>query len=116
MKSLSPRPAAGWRLGHRVRREDRRSTMATYQLNVNGAPREVTVDPSTPLLWVLRKDLKMTGTKYGCGVSACGACTVHVAGVATRSCHAPDIARRERPVLTIEAIGQDPVGRDVQDA
>src|SRR5436853_5889840 len=62
MKSLSPRPAAGWRLGHRVRREDRRSTMATYQLNVNGAHREVTVDPSTPLLWVLREDLKMTGT------------------------------------------------------
>ncbi len=90
--------------------------MATYQLNVNGAHREVTVDPSTPLLWVLREDLKMTGTKYGCGVSACGACTVHVAGIATRSCLLPVSLVGERPVVTIEAIGQDPVGRAVQDA
>ena len=90
--------------------------MATYQLNVNGAHREVTVDPSTPLLWVLREDLKMTGTKYGCGVSACGACTVHVAGIATRSCLLPVSFVGERPVVTIEAIGQDPVGRAVQDA
>ena len=58
--------------------------MAKYQLNVNGERREVSADPSTPLLWVLREDLKMTGTKFGCGISACGACTVHVAGVATR--------------------------------
>jgi isoquinoline 1-oxidoreductase subunit alpha len=90
--------------------------MATYQLNVNGERREVTVDPSTPLLWVLREELKMTGTKYGCGVSACGACTVHVAGVATRSCMLPVSLVGERPVVTIEAIGQDPVGRAVQDA
>ena len=90
--------------------------MATYQLNVNGERREVTVDPSTPLLWVLREDLKMTGTKYGCGVSACGACTVHVAGVATRSCMLPVSLVGERPVVTIEAIGRDPVGRAVQDA
>ena len=90
--------------------------MATYQLTVNGQRREVTVDPSTPLLWVLREDLKMTGTKYGCGVSACGACTVHVAGVATRSCMLPISLLGERPVVTIEAMGQDPVGRAVQDA
>ena len=90
--------------------------MATYQLNVNGQRREVTVDPSTPLLWVLREDLKMTGTKYGCGVSACGACTVHVNGVATRSCVLPVSLVGERPVVTIEAMGQDPVGRVVQDA
>jgi isoquinoline 1-oxidoreductase alpha subunit len=90
--------------------------MATYPLNVNGARREVTVDPSTPLLWVLRDDLKMTGTKYGCGISACGACTVHVAGVATRSCMLPVALVGERPVVTIEAISQDPVGRAVQDA
>ena len=90
--------------------------MATYRLNVNGERREVTVDPSTPLLWVLREDLKMTGTKYGCGVSACGACTVHVAGVATRSCMLPISLVGERPIVTIEAIGQDPVGRAVQDA
>ena len=90
--------------------------MATYQLTVNGERREVTVDPSTPMLWVLREDLKMTGTKYGCGVSACGACTVHVGGVATRSCMLPISLLGERPVVTIEAMGQDPVGRAVQDA
>jgi isoquinoline 1-oxidoreductase subunit alpha len=90
--------------------------MATYQLNVNGQRREVAADPSTPLLWVLREDLKMTGTKYGCGIAACGACTVHVAGVATRSCVVPVSLIGDRPIVTIEAIGQDPVGRAVQDA
>jgi isoquinoline 1-oxidoreductase alpha subunit len=60
--------------------------MTTYQLNVNGERREVTVDPSTPVLWVLREELALTGTKYGCGIGACGACTVHVGGVSTRSC------------------------------
>jgi isoquinoline 1-oxidoreductase alpha subunit len=90
--------------------------MATYQVNVNGQRREVTVDPSTPLLWVLREELKMTGTKYGCGISACGACTVHVAGVATRSCVVPVSLVGDRPIITIEGIGQDPVGRVVQDA
>ena len=90
--------------------------MAKYQLNVNGKRKEVTVDASTPLLWVLREDLKMTGTKYGCGVSACGACTVHVAGVATRSCVVPISLIGERPVVTIEAMSQDPVGRAVQTA
>ncbi|MGH8178012.1 MAG: (2Fe-2S)-binding protein [Steroidobacter sp.] len=90
--------------------------MATYQLDINGQKRTVNVDPGTPLLWVLRDDLKMTGTKYGCGVSACGACTVHVAGVATRSCIVPVSLIGDRPVITIEAIGQDPVGMAVQDA
>ena len=90
--------------------------MAKYQLNVNGERREVSADPSTPLLWVLREDLKMTGTKFGCGISACGACTVHVAGVATRSCVLPIELLGERPVVTIEAMAEDPVGRAVQDA
>jgi isoquinoline 1-oxidoreductase alpha subunit len=90
--------------------------MAKYQLNVNGERREVSVDPSTPLLWVLREDLKMTGTKFGCGISACGACTVHVAGVATRSCVLPIALLGGRDVVTIEAMAQDPVGRVVQDA
>jgi isoquinoline 1-oxidoreductase alpha subunit len=90
--------------------------MATYRLNVNGQSREVKVDASTPLLWVLRDELKMTGTKYGCGVSACGACTVHVAGIATRSCMVPVSHIGERPIVTIEAMAQDPVGRAVQDA
>ena len=90
--------------------------MATYHINVNGERREVNVDGSTPLLWVLREDLNMTGTKYGCGVSACGACTVHVGGVATRSCMLPVSLLGERPVVTIEAMNSDPVGRAVQDA
>jgi isoquinoline 1-oxidoreductase alpha subunit len=90
--------------------------METYKLTVNGQPKEVTVDPSTPLLWVLREELKMTGTKYGCGISACGACTVHLAGVATRSCVVPVSLIGDRPIVTIEGIGQDPVGRAVQDA
>src|ERR1044071_208712 len=102
--------------GHRARREDRRSSMAKYQLKINGERKEVSVDPSTPLLWVLREDLKMTGTKYGCGVSACGACTVHVDGVATRSCMLPVSLVGERAVVTIEAMNDDPVGRVVQDA
>jgi isoquinoline 1-oxidoreductase alpha subunit len=90
--------------------------MATYQLNVNGQRKAVETDPTPPLLWVLREDLKMTGTKYGCGISACGACTVHLAGVATRSCSVPVSLVGDRPIVTIEAIGEDPVGRAVQDA
>ena len=89
--------------------------MATYQLNVNGQQKEVNVDPSTPLLWVLREELKLTGTKYGCGISACGACTVHVNGVATRSCVVP-VSLIGGPIVTIEGIATDPVGRVVQDA
>jgi isoquinoline 1-oxidoreductase subunit alpha len=88
----------------------------TYELIVNGQRKEVTVDPGTPLLWVLREELKMTGTKYGCGVAACGACTVHLAGVAARSCVVPISLVGNRPIVTIEGIGQDPVGRVVQDA
>ena len=90
--------------------------MTTYQLSVNGERREVDVDPTTPLLWVLGEELKMTGTKYGCGISACGACTVHLAGVATRSCVVPVSLIDNRPIVTIEGIGTDPVGRAVQDA
>ena len=90
--------------------------MAAYTLTVNGRRLEVTTDPSTPLLWVLREDLKMTGTKYGCGIAACGACTVLVGGVATRSCAVPISLLGERPVVTIEGMANDPVGRRVQDA
>jgi len=88
----------------------------TYKLTVNGQPLEVTVDPGTPLLWVLREELKLTGTKYGCGVAACGACTVHLAGVATRSCVVPVSLVGNRPIVSIEAMKDDPVGRVVQNA
>jgi isoquinoline 1-oxidoreductase subunit alpha len=90
--------------------------MATYELTVNGRKQSVGADPGTPLLWVLRDDLKMTGTKYGCGIAACGACTVHVGGIATRSCVVPVSAIGDRPIVTIEAIDADPVGRAVQNA
>lgn len=90
--------------------------METFKLTVNGQQKDVTVDPSTPLLWVLREDLKMTGTKYGCGIAACGACTVHLGGVPTRSCVVPVSLVGERPIGTIEAISNDPVGRVVQEA
>lgn len=90
--------------------------METYKLTVNGQQKEVTVDPGTPLLWVLRDDLKMTGTKYGCGIAACGACTVHLGGVATRSCVVPISLVANRKIVTIEAMSEDPVGRVVQDA
>jgi isoquinoline 1-oxidoreductase alpha subunit len=87
----------------------------TYTITVNGLSKRVTVDPGTPLLWVLREELKMTGTKYGCGIAACGACTVHLGGVATRSCVVPISLVGSRPVVTIEAMATDPVGRAVQD-
>jgi isoquinoline 1-oxidoreductase alpha subunit len=90
--------------------------METFTLTVNGQQKDVTADPSTPLLWVLREDLKMTGTKYGCGIAACGACTVHLAGVPTRSCVVPISLVGQRPIVTIEAISNDPVGRVVQDS
>ncbi len=90
--------------------------MKTYKLTVNGQPKEVTVDPDTPLLWVLREELKMTGTKYGCGIAACGACTVLLGGEATRSCAVPVSLVGNSPIVTIEGVGQDPVGRAVQNA
>jgi isoquinoline 1-oxidoreductase alpha subunit len=90
--------------------------MQTFKLTVNGQERQFTADPGTPLLWVLREDLKMTGTKYGCGIAACGACTVHLGGIATRSCVVPISLVGDQPVVTIEAMADDPVGRVVQDA
>src|SRR5439155_20292917 len=89
MRSSSPQPVPGSTPARHARAQNRRQVMATYQLNVNGQSKQVNVDPSTPLLWVLREELKMTGTKYGCGISACGACTVHLAGLGTRSCVVP---------------------------
>jgi isoquinoline 1-oxidoreductase alpha subunit len=73
-------------------------------LNVNGQSRAVDVDPETPLLWVIREDLGLTGTKYGCGIAQCGACTVHVDGEPLRSCSAPVAAAAGRNVTTIEGI------------
>jgi isoquinoline 1-oxidoreductase alpha subunit len=77
--------------------------MATITLNVNGKKRVVEADPQTPLLWILRDHLDLVGTKYGCGIAQCGACTVHVDGVATRSCSLPVSQIGDKEVTTIEA-------------
>ena len=78
--------------------------MATIKLNVNGQSKEVDVLPDTPLLWVLRDNLQLPGTKFGCGIAQCGACTVHLDGNATRSCSIPVSAIGEQKVVTIEGI------------
>ena len=85
-------------------------------LTVNGKKMPVDADPDTPLLWVLRDHLNMTGTKYGCGMALCGACTVHVNGQATRSCQTPLSSAVGKRITTIEAIGQTKEGKAVQDA
>jgi isoquinoline 1-oxidoreductase alpha subunit len=82
---------------------------------VNGTTRTVDVDREIPLLWVLRDDLGLTGTKYGCGIAQCGACTVHIDGRATRSCVTPAAALQGRDIVTIEGVSDD-VARAVQDA
>jgi isoquinoline 1-oxidoreductase subunit alpha len=74
---------------------------------VNGEHREVGVDGNTPLLWVLREHLKLTGTKFGCGIAACGACTVHIDGVATRSCAMPVGMVEGKSITTIEGLSSD---------
>ncbi|MEA1049413.1 (2Fe-2S)-binding protein [Lamprobacter modestohalophilus] len=82
------------------------------RLTVNGQEQELDVDPQTPLLWVLRDHLDLTGTKFGCGIAQCGACTVHVNGLATRSCVTPVSAVAGREVTTIEGLssnGEHPV-------
>jgi isoquinoline 1-oxidoreductase subunit alpha len=88
----------------------------TYALKINGIQETVEVDGDTPLLWVLRDVLKMTGTKFGCGMALCGACTVHIDGVAIRSCITTVDSIGDSAVTTIEAIGDTPVGRKVQQA
>jgi aerobic-type carbon monoxide dehydrogenase small subunit (CoxS/CutS family) len=84
-------------------------------LTVNGARHEVDADPDTPLLWVLRDHLGLTGTKYACGAGLCGACTVHLAGEPVRSCAIPVSAVGDRPVTTIEGLAS-PAGRAVMAA
>jgi isoquinoline 1-oxidoreductase alpha subunit len=86
-----------------------------FRLTVNGDQHRVDVDPSTPLLWVLRDELQLTGTKYGCGVAQCGACTVHVGGRPMRACVLPMSALKNREVTTIEGV-RGPVAAAVQEA
>jgi aerobic-type carbon monoxide dehydrogenase small subunit (CoxS/CutS family) len=81
--------------------------MAVFTLQVNGRQLQVDVEPDTPLLWVLRDHLQLTGTKFGCGVAQCGACTVHVADQPVRSCVTPVSALQDQPITTIEGLSPD---------
>ncbi|WP_020186340.1 (2Fe-2S)-binding protein [Methylopila sp. 73B] len=87
-----------------------------YDVDINGNVLKADAEPGTPLLWVLRDTLGMTGTKYGCGIAQCGACTVLVDGQATRSCQFPIEAVEQSKITTIEAITEDEVGRKVVEA
>jgi isoquinoline 1-oxidoreductase subunit alpha len=81
--------------------------MAKYNLKINGKTRAVEVDPTTPMLWVLRDHLDMPGTKYGCGIAMCGACTVHLNGTAMRSCQLPVSAVGTQEITTIEGLSEN---------
>ena len=81
--------------------------MAIIKLHVNGKEREVEADPTTPVLWVLRDLLELTGTKYGCGIAACGACTVHLDGTPVRSCQLPVVAVGTKKITTIEGLSEN---------
>jgi isoquinoline 1-oxidoreductase alpha subunit len=85
-------------------------------LNINGKIQEVDVDPSTPLLWALREQVGLTGTKYGCGIAQCGSCTVHIDGAAVRSCVMPVAAVQGKKITTIEGLAVNGVLTKVQKA
>ncbi len=87
-----------------------------HTLHINGKPVAIDVPADTPLLWVLRDELGLTGTKFGCGMALCGACTVHLEGQAVRACVTPLSAAVGKKIVTIEAVGGDPVGKAVQAA
>jgi isoquinoline 1-oxidoreductase alpha subunit len=81
--------------------------MAAFNLNINGVQHELDVDPNTPMLWVLRDHVKLVGTKYGCGIAQCGACTVHLGDNAVRSCQLPVSAVGEQEITTIEGLSEN---------
>ena len=81
--------------------------MAIFNLRINGEKHQVDVDPSTPMLWVLRDHLKLVGTKYGCGIAQCGACTIHLDGSAIRSCMTPISVIDDGKITTIEGLSKD---------
>lgn len=81
--------------------------MAIFNLNINGKKQEVDLDPTTPMLWVLRDHLDLVGTKYGCGIAQCGACTIHLDGMAMRSCQLPVSAVGDKAITTIEGLSEN---------
>ena len=91
-------------------------SMADFTLNINGAPLKVTVDPDTPLLWALRDELGLTGTKFGCGIAACGACVVEMNGNAVPSCAVPVSSVGSARIRTIEGLGNEAGTRRLQQA
>ena len=95
---------------------DRAGGLHMAALSVNGTTHQVDVDPNTPLLWVLRETIGLTGTKYGCGIAQCGACTVHIDGVAMRSCSLPLSAVGDKKITTIEGLAQNGALHKVQKA
>ena len=92
--------------------------MAAFKLRINGKSHEVDVDPSTPLLWVLRDNLNLVGTKFGCGIAQCGACTIHIDGSPARSCSVPVSSISDKKITTIEGLsakGDHPVQKAWKD-
>ena len=85
-------------------------------LSINGQTHDLDIEPETPMLWVLRDEIGLTGTKFGCGIAQCGACTVHVDGKPVRSCVLPVGAVRDRAITTIEGVGATPAGNKIQRA
>ncbi len=81
--------------------------MATFDISINGKQQQIEADPDTPILWVLRDHANLVGTKFGCGIGQCGACTVHLNGVAIRSCSLPISAVEDKPITTIEGLSPD---------
>ena len=81
--------------------------MAAYNLSINGKKQQVEVDPSTPILWVLRDHLELVGTKYGCGIAQCGACTIHLEGSPVRACQLPVSAVGDKAITTIEGLSEE---------
>ncbi len=81
--------------------------MAIFNLNINGKKQQVDIDPTTPMLWVLRDHANLVGTKYGCGIGSCGACTIHLDGVAMRSCQLAVSQVGDKPITTIEGLSEN---------
>ena len=81
--------------------------MANYTLNINGKKQQIDVDPTTPMLWVLRDHIKLVGTKFGCGIAQCGACTIHLGDNAVRCCQLPISAVGEQKITTIEGLSEN---------
>src|SRR5262245_53827375 len=109
-------PMGHHRVNHRHIIGASREKLRMARLTVNGQSHNVDVDPNTPLLWVLREQVGLTGTKYGCGIAQCGACTVHVDGVAMRSCSLPVSAAEGKQITTVEGLAQNGVLHKVQKA